>query len=213
MKYLDKPGLSKIFIIIFHIVGFVGFSLPHLHDFFISFVPFHLLLMVTILLINQKDFRKEFWFGLIFVYLSGYLVEVVGVSSGAIFGTYAYGNTLGIKVAQVPLMIGVNWVILVFGIGAVLKKHMKHLRNLKSLMGAAILVFIDFLIEPVAVRFDYWSWADSAIPLQNYVAWFFVCFILLRVYYELEFRKSNPVAFTLIISQVLFFIGLNVTAL
>lgn len=213
MKYLDKPGLSKIFIIIFHIVGFVGFSLPHLHDFFISFVPFHLLLMATILLINQKDFRKEFWFGLIFVYLSGYLVEVVGVSSGAIFGTYAYGNTLGVKVAQVPLMIGVNWVILVFGVGAILKKHMKHLRNLKSLVGAAILVFIDFLIEPVAVKFDYWSWADSVIPLQNYVAWFFVCFILLRVYYELEFRKSNPVAFTLIVTQVLFFIGLNVTAL
>ncbi|HEX7366874.1 MAG TPA: carotenoid biosynthesis protein [Pelobium sp.] len=213
MKYLDKPGLSKIFIIIFHIVGFIGFSLPHLHDFFISFVPFHLLLMATILLINQKDFRKEFWFGLLFVYLSGYLVEVVGVSSGAIFGTYAYGNTLGVKVAQVPLMIGVNWVILVFGIGAVLKKHLKHLRTLKSLVGAAILVFIDFLIEPVAVKFDYWSWADSTIPLQNYIAWFLVCFILLRVYYELEFRKSNPVALTLMVSQVLFFIGLNVTAL
>nr|WP_294898660.1 carotenoid biosynthesis protein [uncultured Pedobacter sp.] len=213
MKYLDKPGLSKIFIIIFHLVGFVGFSLPQFHDFFISFVPFHLMLMATILLINQKDFRKEFWLGLIFVYLAGYLIEVVGVSSGAVFGNYTYGNTLGIKLAQVPLLIGINWLILVFGVGAALKKYFKHLRNLKSLVGAAILVFIDFLIEPIAVKFDYWSWADSAIPLQNYVAWFFVCFILLRVYYELEFRKSNPVALTLIISQVLFFIGLNVTAL
>lgn len=213
MKYLEKTGLSKIFIIVFHIVGLVGFSLPHLHDFFISFVPFHLLLMAVILLINQKEYKKEFWLGLGFVYLAGYLVEVVGVSSGAIFGTYAYGNTLGFKLAQVPLLIGVNWVILVFCVGAVLKKYFKHLRNLKSLVGAAVLVFIDFLIEPIAVRFDYWSWADSAIPLQNYVAWFFVCFILLRVYYELEFRKSNPVALTLLISQVLFFVGLNVTAL
>lgn len=212
MKYLEKPGLSKIFIVIFHIVGFVGFSLPHLHDFFISVVPFHLLLMASILLINQKEFNKPFWLGLIFVYLSGYLIEVVGVSTGAVFGTYTYGNTLGVKLAEVPLLIGVNWVILVFSVGAVLKKHFKHLRNLKSLIGAAILVFIDFLIEPVAVRFDYWSWMDSFVPLQNYVAWFFVCFVLLRVYYELEFRKSNPVALTLLISQVLFFIGLNVTA-
>lgn len=213
MKYLEKPGLSKIFIIIFHVVGFVGFSLPHLHDFFISFVPYHLLLMVSILLINQKEFNKQFWLGLIFVYTSGYLVEVVGVSTGSIFGTYAYGNTLGFKLAQVPLLIGINWVILVFSVGAVLKKYLKHQRNLKSIIGAVVLVFIDFLIEPVAVKFDYWSWLDSAIPLQNYVAWFFVCFVLLRVYYELEFRKSNPVAFTLLVSQVLFFIGLNVTAL
>lgn len=213
MKYLEKPGLSKIFIIVFHIVGFVGFSLPHLHEFFISFVPFHLLLMASILLINQKEYNKEFWLGLGFVYLSGYLVEVVGVSSQAIFGAYTYGNTLGYKVAQVPLLIGVNWVILVFCVGAVLKKHFKHLRNIKSLIGAAILVFVDFLIEPIAVRFDYWSWANSTIPLQNYVAWFIVCFILLRVYYQLDFRKSNPVALTLLISQVLFFIGLNVTAL
>jgi len=212
MKYLEKTGLSKIFIIVFHLVGFIGFSLPHLHDFFISFVPFHLLLMTAILLVNQKEFKKEFWLGLAFVYLAGYLVEVVGVSSGAIFGNYTYGNTLGIKLAQVPLLIGLNWVILIFSVGAVLKKYFKHLRNLKSLVGAVILVFIDFLLEPIAVRFDYWSWADSVVPLQNYVAWFFVCFILLRVYYELEFRKSNPVAMTLLISQILFFAGLNVTA-
>lgn len=213
MKYLEKPGISKIFIIVFHIVGFVGFSLPHLHDFFISFVPYHLLLMAAILLINQKEFNKQFWLGLIFVYTSGYLVEVVGVSTGSVFGSYTYGNTLGTKLAQVPLLIGVNWVILIFTVGAVLKKYLKHQRNLKSIIGAVILVFIDFLLEPVAVKFDYWSWLDSAIPLQNYVAWFFVCFVLLRVYYELEFRKSNPVALTLLISQTLFFLGLNVTAL
>ena len=213
MKYLDKPNLSKIFIILFHSVGFVGFSIPHLHDFFISFVPYHLLLMAAILLMNQQEFNRPFWLGLIFVYLSGYLVEVLGVSTGAVFGEYAYGATLGIKLMNVPLLIGVNWVILVFSIGAVLKKYFKHQRLLKSIIGAAILVFIDFLIEPVAVQFDYWSWTNSVIPLQNYIAWFFICVILIRVYYQLEFRKSNPVALTLLVSQILFFIGLNVTAL
>ncbi len=213
MKYLDKPNLSKIFIIVFHAVGFVGFSIPHLHDFFISFVPYHLLLMAAILLMNQQEFNRPFWLGLIFVYLSGYLVEVLGVSTGAVFGEYAYGATLGIKLMNVPLLIGVNWVILVFSIGAVLKKYFKHQRLLKSIIGAAILVFIDFLIEPVAVQFDYWSWTNSVIPLQNYIAWFFICVILIRVYYQLEFRKSNRVALTLLVSQILFFIGLNVTAL
>ncbi|MFC5285157.1 carotenoid biosynthesis protein [Pedobacter alpinus] len=211
MKYLEKASLSKIFIILFHIVGFVGFSLPHLQDFFISLVPFHLLLMAGILIANQKEYNKNFWLGISFIAVAGYLVEVVGVATGKIFGFYVYGETLGFKLANVPLLIGVNWVILVFAVGAVLKKYFKHMRTLKSAVAAVILVFIDFLIEPVAVKFDYWSWQDSLIPLQNFIGWFFVSFIFMRIYYELEFRKSNPVALTLVISQILFFIGLNLT--
>jgi putative membrane protein len=213
MIHLEKAGLSKIFIIIFHLVGFVGFSLPQYHDFFLSFVPYHLLLMAGILLANQKEYNKNFWAALVFVYLSGYLVEVVGVSSGTVFGVYHYGETLGVKVANVPLLIGVNWFIIVFGVGAILKKHLKHQRTLKAALGAVILIALDFLIEPVAVKFDYWSWENSEIPLQNFIAWFFVAFVLLRVFYELEFRKSNPVALTMIVCQFLFFLGLNLTVL
>ncbi|MBK0383743.1 carotenoid biosynthesis protein [Pedobacter sp. SD-b] len=211
MKYLDKAGISKIFIIIFHVVGFIGFSIPDYHDFFLSFVPYHLLLMAAILMANQKEYNRNFWVAFIFVYLSGYLIEVVGVATGAIFGVYHYGETLGIKFLDVPLLIGINWVIIIFSVGAILKKHFKHQRTVKSLVGAAILVGLDFLIEPVAVRFDYWAWENSEIPLQNFTAWFFIVFVLLRTYYELDFRKSNPVAFTMVVCQFLFFLGLNLT--
>lgn len=211
MRYLDKPGLSIIFIIVFHIVGLLGFIYSEYQDFFLSFVPFHLLLMAGILVANQKEFNKSFYLGMLTVMLSGFMVEVVGVATGTIFGSYTYGKTLGYKLAEVPLIIGVNWFLLVFSIGAVLKKYFKHQRNLKSLIGAAVLVFIDFLIEPIAIRYDYWSWADSFVPLQNYVAWFIVSFILLRIYYELEFRKTNKVAATLLICQIVFFAVLNLT--
>lgn len=141
------------------------------------------------------------------------MIEVVGVSSGEVFGVYRYGETLGVKLANVPLLIGVNWFIIVFCVGAVLKKYLKHQRTLKAAIGAVILIVLDFLIEPVAVKFDYWSWENSEIPLKNFIAWFFVGFVLLRVYYELEFRKSNSVALTMIICQFLFFLGLNLTVL
>lgn len=211
MKYLDKPGLSIIFIIVFHIVGLLGFLFSEYQDFFLSFVPFHLLLMAGILVANQKEFNKPFYLGMLTVIIAGFVVEVVGVATGAIFGNYTYGQTLGYKLAEVPLIIGINWFVLVFSIGAVLKKYFKHQRNLKSLIGAAVLVFIDFLIEPVAIKYDYWSWTDSFVPLQNYIAWFIVSFILLRIYFELEFRKTNKVAATLLICQILFFAILNLT--
>ena len=211
MRYLDKSSLSIIFIIIFHVVGLVGFLLPDYHDFFMSFVPYHLLLMAGILIANQKEFSKTFWMGVIAIILAGIIVEMIGVATGAIFGHYTYGETLGLKIADVPLLIGVNWLILVFCVGAVLKKYFKHQRNLKSLIGAFVLMIIDVLIEPVAIKFDYWSWQDQIVPLQNFVAWFIIAFLMLRAYYELDFRKSNKVAGVLLICQIVFFIVLNVT--
>lgn len=211
MRYLDKPGVSIIFIIVFHIVGLLGFIFSEYQDFFLSFVPFHLLLMAAILVANQKEFNGKFYLGMVTIIISGFLVEVVGVATGSIFGVYTYGQTLGYKIAEVPLIIGINWFVLIFSIGAVLKRYLKHQRNLKSLIGAVMLVFIDFLIEPVAIKYDYWSWADSFVPLQNYVAWFIVSFVLLRIYFELEFRKTNKVAATLLICQIVFFAILNLT--
>jgi putative membrane protein len=211
MRYLDKSSLSKIFIVIFHLVGVIGFLLPDYHDFFLSFVPYHLLLMAGILIANQKEFNKNFWMGTGAIILTGIMVEIVGVATGAIFGKYTYGQTLGFKVAEVPLIIGINWFILVFSVGAVLKKYFKHLRNLKSLFGAFVLLLMDVLIEPVAIKFDYWSWQDQIVPLQNFVAWFIISFFMLRAYYELDFRKTNKVAGILLICQIVFFIILNLT--
>ncbi|MBD3750150.1 MAG: carotenoid biosynthesis protein [Sphingobacteriales bacterium] len=211
MKYLDKAGVSKIFIIVFHLVGLVGFLIPQQEAFFLSLVPFHLLLMGAILIVNQKEFNAKLWQGIAAIVVGCFTIEVIGVATGSIFGNYHYGATLGIKLADVPLIIGINWMMLVFSVGAVLKRYFKHLRNLKSLIGASILVFIDILIEPVAMKFDYWNWQDASVPFKNYIAWFIVSFVMLRAYYQFEFRKTNKVAFTLLMSQIIFFIILNLT--
>jgi putative membrane protein len=42
-------------------------------------------------------------------------LEVVGVKTGLIFGEYKYGSTLGIKLFEVPLIIGFNWVFVILG--------------------------------------------------------------------------------------------------
>ena len=47
-------------------------------------------------------------------FITGMLAEILGVRYGFIFGEYSYGNALGTKVMGVPLMIGVNWCILIF---------------------------------------------------------------------------------------------------
>ena len=42
----------------------------------------------------------------------GFSAELIGVHSGMLFGNYSYGNNLGLKLAEVPLIIGINWGVL-----------------------------------------------------------------------------------------------------
>ena len=110
-------------------------------------------------------------------YAFTFMAEAMGVATGAIFGEYAYGPTLGWAWRGVPLIIAFNWVLVVNGsvyvAGRIIPASAGVLRPLAiSLLTGLIAAAFDFLMEPVAIRLDYWTWAGGAIPLQNYVAWF-----------------------------------------
>lgn len=210
---LGKKQVSIIFIIVFHIICLVGLLVPYLQDLFLSLVPFHLLLMAVILIINQKQFSANFFITAITIAIAGFIVQLLGVTTGALFGEYTYGETLGVKLAEVPLIIGLNWFILIFSLGSFLKRKFKHQPIIKSLVGAFVLVVTDILIEPVAIRYNCWSWTDSYIPLQNYVVWFIVSFLMLRFYFAMDFRKSNSVGLLLFITQFISLVILNIAML
>lgn len=206
----SKSYLSRIFIILFHIVGFVGFYFTETRVFFISLVPFHLLLMAGILFANYVTINKKTIYATLIIVFAGYLIEVIGVRTGQIFGQYFYGETLGKKILSVPLVIGVNWFIVVFSLGGILRSIFKRNKVIRTLIGAALLVGLDYLIEPVAIEYDYWYWQNNTIPQQNYIGWFLVSVVMMAFYNYYDFKKTNPVAKTLFLSQLMFFVALNV---
>jgi putative membrane protein len=114
--------------------------------------------------------------------------------------------------ADIPLLIGLNWVILVYSVGVSMHQFGVKNDTLRAGIGAIILVILDLLIEPVAIQFDYWSWANGSIPTQNYIAWFVFSFACLLLFNRLKFAKVNPVAVVLVLAQFVFFIALNITA-
>ncbi len=205
----SKTYLSKILIVVFHIIGFCGLTLEETRPFFLGLVPFHILLMSGILFANFAKIPNNTLYAVIGVFLAGYIVEVVGVKTGSIFGNYGYGNTLGFKVATVPLIIGLNWFIVVFPVGGLLRSLLKSSKVLRTILGAFILVGLDYLIEPIAVKLDYWNWENNMIPFQNYVGWFFVSLAMMLFYNYFDFKKTNTVYKTLFYAQLLFFIALN----
>lgn len=210
---LSRLQICGFLIVLFHAVGLTGFLIPQLEDLFIRLVPFHLLLMLFLLILTASDNSPELKIFALIVYCLGFLIELIGVNTGLIFGGYTYGNALGIKLWATPLMIGVNWMILVYSAGVFLEQFKLKSSVLFSASGALTLTAIDFLIEPVAVRFDYWSWNEGTIPVQNYIGWYLFSFLLFMLFRNMNFRKENKAAILLLFVQALFFLILNITAI
>jgi putative membrane protein len=64
---------------------------------------------------------------------------------------------------------------------------------------------MDWLIEPVAIRYDFWSWDYETIPLQNYAGWLITSAVMLGAYYLLKVEAKNRLALPLYIVQASFF--------
>ncbi len=206
---LNKTIICTIFIVMFHLVGLYGFLNSDLEQLFIALVPYHLLLMLSLLAISTGDFSFNFRAFAIIVYLAGFFIEVIGVNTGLVFGSYTYGEALGFRLFSTPLLIGVNWLILVYCTGVFLEQFKIKSSFFFSLLGALILLSLDFLIEPIAIRFDYWSWAGGQIPLQNYLGWYLFSFLLFWIFRGLDFQKQNKAAIVLLFAQAGFFLALN----
>lgn len=139
-------------------------------------------------------------------------LEIVGVATSLVFGAYTYGQTLGLKLLGVPLLIGINWTIIIMGIAQVAVRVLEK-PLLAAFATASLTVVFDYVMEPVAIAFDYWTWAEGDIPLQNYIAWFCIAFVFALLFAQHKLTTTNKVPTLIVGIQFVFFTGLRVFAL
>lgn len=199
-----QPFLIGI-LVIFYTVGIIGISLPSTKDQFLSLSFFNLLLSFTILLAARKSGFVRFFFFLTICFLYGIGVELIGTKTAYLFGSYYYGENLGNKFEGVPFVIGLNWGILVVGAASLVQRY-KLSMTLKILLSALLMVILDLVMEPVAIKSDFWHWNSNYIPVFNYVSWFFVSLPLLFLYFKLNLVEENKVFSALFILLFIFFI-------
>lgn len=199
----------KVIVMLMHLAGFVGLQWPVSQVFFKLLVPFHLLTSLVLVLIYHEDWHKTATVFFAVAYLTGFWVEALGVHTGVVFGQYMYGNTLGPKIWEIPLVIGANWLVLIYCAGVWVEQWLSGV-FVKALVAAALVVGLDVLIEPVAMRLDFWGWTGSIVPFQNYVAWYIVSFGLLLLFYLLPFQKKNRMAGLILACQAVFFVAHNI---
>jgi putative membrane protein len=193
---------------VMHVAGIVGMLSPF-QEYFRLLTPFNLLMSALILWVNHRDRDREVIWYSVFVIILGFVVEYIGVRFGIIFGQYSYGNTLGPKLFNVPLIIGLNWLLVMYCIAS-LTESLKIPTLAKILAGASLAVAVDWLIEPVAMHFDFWTWKDGIVPLQNYVGWFFTSVVMQSAYHLIKVKAENKLALPFYFAQLFFFLILNI---
>lgn len=193
----------KKFIIIFYIVGFLGFLIPWSRSVFILITPLALLLNTYLLAVYHKEYGLKEILLFLFIFFSGYLVEVMGVKTGWIFGYYVYGKALGVKLFETPLLIGVNWLFLVY-VTTAITVDVKINKWLAIFTAPLLMLGYDLILEQVAQKIYMWTWMNSEVPIRNYVAWYVIafCYVLMLKVYKVE--TKNPLAAILFICQSVF---------
>ncbi|MEM6843937.1 MAG: carotenoid biosynthesis protein [Bacteroidota bacterium] len=193
------------FLLVVHIAGVVGLAWSPTRPYFQWATPINLVISALLLLLFHREWNWAFVFFLVFTYTLGFGIEVIGVYSEVIFGSYQYGNTLGVRVMEVPPVIGVNWLVLSYCVGSLCTQIPVH-PLIRSLLAAILMVLLDFFIEPVAIHFDFWHWENEVIPLRNFLGWFAVAWVIQIMWVYLPFTKQNRLAIYLLIAQTTFFL-------
>ena len=109
---MKKENIAIIVLAILYAVGLVGSVVFKLD--LLKLSPINLIISAIVLFYFHKPKNTLFWIWVIGVFQAGYILELIGVSTGRIFGQYFYGNNLGFKLADVPVIIGLNWVMLCY---------------------------------------------------------------------------------------------------
>jgi putative membrane protein len=209
--------------ILFHAIGLVGILWGN-SKYFAGLSSLNLLLVFVLILLTQQEKNRSFYFFMIAAMMIGFGVEIIGVHTGWLFGKYHYTSQLGYSVFNVPLIIGVNWFIVTYCSGVSIKAFQNKLsskfpeaslessRKVKLLSvifdGALLAVLFDWLMEPVAVKLEYWIW-EGDIPFYNYFCWFVISSMLLWIFEKSGFEKRNKFAVHLLLIQSMFFLLLR----
>ncbi|MFN8282097.1 MAG: carotenoid biosynthesis protein [Chitinophagales bacterium] len=207
-----RNNVFKIFvfnIIVIYIVGVCGICCTNGKQqlLFLKLTPINLIVTTFFTFIFHKNWNLKFISTLFFIFLFGFFIEVLGVKTQVVFGSYYYGKTLGFKVFDVPLTMGLNWLLLIYCIAVSFNKISNLF--LFSFIAAATMTLLDLLIEPIAIKLDFWQWQNNIAPLQNYIAWFILSFVLFLFFRIINKKPENNFAKVVLVIQFLFFGILN----
>lgn len=206
-RLLTKP-VMVFGILFFYTVGLIGHLFETTRPLMLAITPYFLLLFGLIPLapvIGERRRGVVLW--AVSTLLITFFLEALGTHSGLIFGPYTYGPTLGLKLLKVPVVIALNWLIVI--VAALSLTRPIRSPYLAALVVGAAAVLFDFVMEPVAIGLEYWFWHTPEIPVQNYLAWFGIAFLSALVFRLCRLKLDSRIPVIYMTVQFVFFLILR----
>lgn len=190
------------FLILIYVSGAIGFLFNP--GFFAPFTPLTLAFTCFVFLIHQPLNNLNYTLSFIGLAVIGFVAEVIGVKTGVVFGNYYYGNALGYKVLAVPLVISLNWGLLI-NIGVLVATYLSKKPLLIATLAAFIITGVDLVIEQVASQMDYWHFSNGIAGIQNYIGWFIISFFTSWLLKKHLVKGDKKIALVFLLLQLFFF--------
>lgn len=208
---ISEEELPKTFLR-FYFVGLLLFIIPYTRGLFFSITALTLLLVIGCILYNHKKWNKSTILVFTFIALSSFFLEVAGVNSGVLFGEYQYDVSLGLKLWNTPLIIGLNWVFLVYASQSIISRLTDN-AYLKIIGGASLMIGYDLILELAAPPMQMWHFKMFYPPVENFVTWFVAALFYHTLLVSFNISVDNKSAGALFWIQMLFFAIISIFSL
>ena len=202
-----NPELLRFSIFIVWLINVSGFfgMFSDQKEFFLTFTPYAILMSFILIFINSKINQKGFITSIVIIAIFGFIIEYLGANYGILFGAYSYGENLGLKVGNVPLIMAINWILLIIITGNFSEKVFKNSLASRVIFGSLLMVILDFFIEVSAPKLDYWEFDKHPVPLSNYIWWFLFSVIFHLIYQVYVKEKEYKLSQNILVIHFLFF--------
>ena len=200
-------AIAVLVLITMHTIGFYGLVYGQM-QYYRDLTYVNLIITFGLFIAGEFRFNKNYLLVALVIALLGFFIEVIGVKTKAIFGYYEYTKFLGPRILDVPLIIGLNWSLLILSCSSIVHNVYSNIL-VKAFIGATLMLLFDIVLEPIAFKYDYWQWDAKIIPLQNYIAWWIISFVLILGVLKLLKNPANKMGYWVFGVQLVFFCLLN----
>ena len=139
--------------------------------------------------------------------IMGWIVDVFAVKTGVVFGEYAYGPSLGVRLLDVPVIMTVYWAFVAY-LGYSVAAPIDNPTR-RAVAAAGSMVLFDIIFEPAAGRLGLWQFHDNHVPMQNYIFWFVFGYLFMLLIRKSRISFGNSLATPLYWMLVVFCLVLD----
>ncbi len=203
-------------LILAYIVGGLVFNYQPNYNFYFG-LSFALFLFALVQCCYEFGAFRAFLF-LVITCLIGFVFEVLGTSTGFLFGKYSYSSLLGQQVLGVPIVVPLAWFVIAYitfsltlssyppyNMSQDKGRNFSHIKIrafiLPILLACFGTVAWDLMIDPMFSSYGYWTWEISSstpqlyhVPLSNFLGWFVVALLMLISFVlVLKYASKGPI--------------------